>query len=126
MCTGAENPTRGIRTPDHRDRSESLLIELSRPTENQVKRYEFSFWGVVVVVVYVMAEGEAACEILCLYRNEAQARCESPLLCVISGCCSGVNEIFALLGSCEAWIGSCRRFGTTCGFHLQGSIRWDR
>jgi hypothetical protein len=78
----------------------------------------------------VVAEGEAAGEMLGLERNETMRHVRPGvsqlLLCVTSGCCSGVNEIFALLGSCEAWIGSCRRFGTTCGFHLKGSIRWDR
>jgi len=74
----------------------------------------------------VMAEGEVACEILCLYRNVTQATCASPATVRDVRLRRGVNEIFALLGCREDWIGSCQRFGITYGFHLQGSIRWDR
>ena len=35
-------------------------------------------------------------------------------ICVISGFCSGVYEVFALLGRYAALIGSYRRFGTAC------------
>jgi hypothetical protein len=39
----------------------------------------------------------------------------------VSGFCCGINEIFPLLGSYTAPIGSYRRFGTTYQSHLLGS-----
>jgi hypothetical protein len=49
-------------------------------------------------------------------------------ICVTSGFCHGVNEVFALLGCYEALIGSYRYFGAAYRPHLFGlldSKRWD-
>jgi hypothetical protein len=77
-----------------------------------------------------LAEGEVACAILCCtscdYATCQTDWCESPGTVRDVGLCCVVNEVFALPGRSEAWIGCCRRFGIACRVPSLGSSRWDR
>ena len=48
--------------------------------------------------------------------------CKTVRIRVISGFRRDVSENFILVGFYAAWVGSCRRFGTTCWSLLQGPV----